>query len=269
MELREDAPFEGNGWLGGRPAELLIPLTLTTPAPRPLPVTAPPGTTHRPGSSPVICAQITGNPARFDGIIAHLPCFAADLEERALPADITLASYTEHPGRYGRGAALEAAEDVFATDTTAAIAQIAMTTTAGIPGQALAAASMATIAAAFGPALGVGYRALTRCLEQGSGPLDRAIREQACRLADPSGGFRAVRAVPSGDAVADAWGRRDAALTAYHEVLSVQRDPGTVLRTLLHEHHMRALGLDPDYERQTGRYARAAALQRLALAGQG
>jgi hypothetical protein len=41
----------------------------------------------------------------------------------------------------------------------------------------------------------------------------------------------------------------------------------TVLRTLLHEHHMRALGIDPDLERQTGRHARAAALRRLALDG--
>ncbi len=40
-----------------------------------------------------------------------------------------------------------------------------------------------------------------------------------------------------------------------------------LLRTLLHEHHMRALGLDPALERQTGRLARAAALRCLALAG--
>jgi class I lanthipeptide synthase len=40
-----------------------------------------------------------------------------------------------------------------------------------------------------------------------------------------------------------------------------------VLRTLLHEHHMRALGLDPQFEQLTGRLARAAARQRLALGG--
>lgn len=316
-ELREDAPPEGSGWLSGRPAELLIPLTLTTPAPRTVPVTAPPGRTHRPGSSPVICARITGNPARFVDIIGYLPelmtrldaligrwwlrrhrdmiqpsspqhvavlirlrnpadfaavaaelaDFAAGLEARALPADLALLSYTEHPGRYGHGEAMTAAEDVFAADTTAAIAQIAMTAMAGISGQALAAASMATIAAAFAPIPEAGYRALTKCLEQGSGPLDRTTRDEACRLADPSGSFRAVRALPGGDAVAASWDRRDTALAAYHEALSAQRDPGTVLRTLLHEHQMRALGLDPDYERQTGRHARAAALQRLALEG--
>ena len=76
-----------------------------------------------------------------------------------------------------------------------------------------------------------------------------------------------LRALPGGDTVAEAWGRRDAALAGYYEELSAQRDPGTVLRTLLHEHHMRALGLDPDFERQTGRLARAAALRQVALAG--
>jgi thiopeptide-type bacteriocin biosynthesis protein len=317
LELREDAPPEGDGWLG-RPAELLIPLTLTAPAQRPLPVTTPPGRLHRPGASPVICATITGSPARFDDIITgHLPAlagrldgiterwwlrrhrdlirpaapqhiaivirlrdpgdfaqasaglaeFAADLEARGLPGHLTLATYAEHPGRYGHGEAMDAAEDVFAADTTAAIAQLTMAMAGAASGQALAAASMAALAAAFAPALATGYQALTLCLEQGSGPLDRPVRDQAGRLADPAGSYAALRALPGGEATAAAWSSRDAALAAYYETLSAQRDAGTVLRTLLHEHHMRAVGLDPDFERQTGRYARAAALRRLALAG--
>jgi lantibiotic biosynthesis protein len=40
-----------------------------------------------------------------------------------------------------------------------------------------------------------------------------------------------------------------------------------VLRILLHEHHIRARGLDPAFEKQTGQLARAAALRHLALAG--
>jgi hypothetical protein len=126
---------------------------------------------------------------------------------------------------------------------------------------------MTRIAAAFSPDPAAGYQALVRCLDQGSGPLDRFHRDLACSLADPADGLAALRALPGGDAVAEAWGRRDAALAAYHAQLLVQRDPGTVLRTLLHEHHMRALGLDPALEKETGRLARAAALRRLAMAG--
>ena len=317
LELREDAPAESQGWLG-RPAELLIPLTLVTPpSRRPPPVTARPGTTHWPGTAGVLCARLAGNPARFDDIIArHLPAamdrlddiaerwwlrrhrdmtrpeaaqhiavlirlrnpggfteaaaelagLAASLEARGLPCQLTLAPYHEHPGRYGQGNVIPAAERVFAADTATAVAQLAMTTSAGVPGQALAAASMARIAAAFAPGPAAGYQALTRCLDKGTGPLDRALRAQACDLADPAGDFLALRALPCGGTVAAAWERREGELAGYYRALSAQRDPGTVLRTLLHEHHMRALGMDPDLERQTGRLARAAAQRQIARA---
>jgi thiopeptide-type bacteriocin biosynthesis protein len=314
IEIREDTPAGGNGWLG-RPAELLIPLTLASPEPRPLPAMAPPSATCHPGRSALVRASITGNPARFDDIIAfHLPALmarlspvtvrwwvrryrdlihlatpqridvhlrlssparfgeaaaelaalAADLEALGLAGQLAVVSCAEHPARYGHGDAMTAAEEVFAADTTAAVAQIAMAA-AGTPGQALAAASMARIAAAFAPDPASGYQALTRCLEQGSGSLDRLIRDQACQLTDPAGDFRVLHAHPGGGDVAMTWGRRDTALAAYYDALAAQREPATVLRTLLHEHHMRAIGLEPEIERQTGRLARAAAMRQLAL----
>ncbi len=316
VELREDSPVGADDWLG-RPAELLIPLTLASAPRRPLPVTTPPGGVHRPGTGLVVCARITGNPARFDELIAvHLPrlagClhpvvtrwwvrryrdmihpempqhiavhlrltgpdgfgliaaefarFAADLEARGLPATLSFVPYYEQPGRYGTGRALAAAEEVWAADTAAAVAQL-VTAADGVPGQALAAASMARIAAAFAPNPATGCRALIRCLDQGSGPLDRDLRDLACDLADPVGGLRALATLPGGDRVAQTWASRDAALAAYHEQLSAQRDPATALRTLLHEHHMRAVGLDPTFEKRTGRLARAAALRRLGRGG--
>jgi hypothetical protein len=57
------------------------------------------------------------------------------------------------------------------------------------------------------------------------------------------------------------------ALAAYHQVLSADRDPAALLVILLHEHHVRALGLEPRFEKVTRRLARAAAMRRLALAG--
>ena len=316
VELREDHPASADGWIG-RPAELLIPLTLVAPPARTLPVTTRPGEVHRPGASAVLRAQIAGSPVRFDDIIsAHLPALgrsltglaerwwmrryrdraypgspehleiclrlasplefpavaatlaglAARLEAAGLPDQLTFAPYYEQPGRYGHGEAMAAAEKVFAADTTAAAAQIIMASAAGIPAQALAAASMAQLAAAFAPDPVSGYRALARCLGRGGGPLDRALRDHACRLADPAADFGPLRALPGGDAVAAAWEQRDVALAAYRQALAGQRDPGTMLPTLLHEHHMRVIGLDPDAEKQTSRLARAAAQQRLTLA---
>jgi lantibiotic biosynthesis protein len=204
------------------------------------------------------------DPGEFGAVARELAGLAEELTAAGLPSDLSLASYAEHPGRYGEGPAMAAAEEVFAADTLAAIAQVAAAAS-GTAGQALAAASMAAIAAAFATDPQTGYRALTRCLDQGAGPLDRGVREDACRLADPSDGRAALRALPGGQDVAEAWRSRDQALAAYYEALASQREPGIALRTLLHEHHMRALGIDPGLERQTGRHARAAALRRLAL----
>jgi thiopeptide-type bacteriocin biosynthesis protein len=205
------------------------------------------------------------DPGEFGAVARELAGLAEELAAAGLPSDLSLASYAEHPGRYGEGPAMVAAEEVFAADTLAAIAQLTAARASGTAGQALAAASMAAVAAAFAAGRQAGYRALTRCLDQGAGALDRGVREDACRLADPADGHAALRALPGGQDVADAWRNRDQALAAYYEALAAQRDPGTALRTLLHEHHMRALGIDPDLERQTGRHARAAALRRLAL----
>jgi lantibiotic biosynthesis protein len=321
IELHEDGPPDGQGWIG-RPAELLIPMTTITPPARPLPASGVPGVVLRPGDSPVVHAQLVGNPARFDEIItAHLPrlvdelhgldgpvtswwirrhrdmirpdadqhlavflrltspehygpisakmaAFAAELENRGLPGQLTLASAPQHTARYGDGPALAAAEQVFAADTTAAIAQLAAAGASGIPAQALAAASMAHLAASFAPNPQAGYRSLLGCLRQEHGPLDRTLRDHAIALANLDQEYHAVRALPGGEAVASAWSARDTALSTYHHALVHQgRDPGTVLRTLLHEHHMRAVGVDPEFEKETGRLVRAAALRSLALAG--
>ncbi len=318
LEVREDGPADGHGWLG-RPAELTIPMTLTTPTARRLPVTAPPGPTHRPGDSAVVHARLIGNPARFDELLAgHLPTlgatltglgvvrwwmgrhrdvirldadqyvsvffrledpaaygvvavrlaeFAAGLHSRGLPSELALAAYHEHPARYGDGPALAAAEQVFAADTTAAITQLRLAEQAGISGQALAAASMAHLAAGFAADPAAGYRALLACLKRHTEPADRILSDLARDLVDPCGEFRRLRALPGGGDVAAAWQARHTALRAYHDSLLPQRDPAGVLRTLLHEHHVRAVGVDPQFERKTGHLARAAAMRCLAPAG--
>ncbi len=317
IEVQEDGPPDAQGWIG-RPAELLIPLTLIRPPARPLPETAAPGALLRPGDSTLVHAQLVGNPARFDEIFtvymprlvdalhglvgpwwirrhrdmilpetdqhlamflrlnspehyghvaAAVAAFAADLEARGLPCQLTLATYPQHPARYGDGDALAAAESAFAADTVCAAAQITVAHTSGVPAQALAAASMAHLGASFAPDPLTGYRALVGCLRQEHGAQDRTLRDQTLGLADPDGDYHAVRALRGGEAVARAWSARATALTTYHQALAPQRDPRTVLRTLLHEHHVRAVGVDPTIERETGRLARAAALRRLALMG--
>lgn len=211
-----------------------------------------------------LCARLTR--ANHYGTVAEqLAQWGDNLQARGLLSRMAIVSYQEQPGRYGKDTALRVAERVFATDTTAAIAQIAMAKATSIPAQALAAASMTALSAAFAPDPATGCRLLRDSIKQETGPLDRHLRETTLRLADPSNQYRELASTPVGAAVAQAWLIRDDALARYHRVLATQRDPSTVLRSLLHDHHVRALGVDPEFEATTNRLARSCALRRLAL----
>lgn len=206
------------------------------------------------------------DPAAYGAVTARLGQFAASLAARSLPAELTLAPHYQHPARYGDGPTIDDAERVFATDTAAAISQLRTADQAGTSAQALAAASMAQLAAAFAPDPRTGYRALLSCLQAVTAPADRALTNLARHLADPTDEHRSLRSLPGGDEVAESWNARDAALRAYHDSLSRQRNPADVLRTLLHEHHVRAVGVDPEFERKSNHAARAAAMRCLAKA---
>ncbi|PRX01135.1 UNVERIFIED_ORG: thiopeptide-type bacteriocin biosynthesis protein [Actinomadura viridilutea] len=202
--------------------------------------------------------------SQYGPVAARLAAFAQHLQARGLLAQLVLAPTAEQSGRYGHGPALEAAEEVFTADTAAAIAQITMVQAAGVAAQAVAAASMTHLAASFAPDTATGYRTLVRCAKQRLGPVAPDVRDITFRLADPADDFAAVRALPCGDAVATAWQNRARALATYHHLLAQQRNPEDLLTTLLHGHHVRALGLDPEHEATTIRLARAAALRNLA-----
>jgi hypothetical protein len=97
-------------------------------------------------------------------------------------------------------------------------------------------------------------------LSQGKGHLDRTMRSQVLELASAEGAS-AVTSLPGGSQVAEAWQARAAALNDYRSTLARERDPLTVARSLLHQHHVRALGVSPTAEATTMRLVRAAALQ--------
>ncbi|WP_051385918.1 lantibiotic dehydratase [Actinokineospora inagensis] len=109
------------------------------------------------------------DPGQFSVVTTRVAEFASELERNGLPGQLTLTSTPQHPARYGDGPAATAAERVFAADTAAALAQIASARDSDIPAQALAAVSMADMAAYFAADRQVGYRSLLRCLPQASG----------------------------------------------------------------------------------------------------
>jgi thiopeptide-type bacteriocin biosynthesis protein len=203
-------------------------------------------------------------PQDYGAAAKLLADWAAELSALGLVAHLSLGTYQPQNGRYGYGTAA-VMEDVFAADSTAALAEITMATRTDIPMQAIAAASMADLAACFATDPEVGCRWLIDLLPREQGRLEQSLRDAALLVADTAGNGGVLSAHPGAEAVAAAWDRRQVTLATYRQQLAEERDPATVLRSLLHDHHVRAVGVDPDSERVVNRLARAAALRQIAL----
>lgn len=198
---------------------------------------------------------------RHNAVASRLAEFAGRLHCDGLLADLTLAGYQPQAGRYGP--ALDAYEQVASADSAAALAQITMAAQAGIPLEALTAASMTRIATALAPDPRAGCQWLADRLPRSGPSTDRPVRDLAINLTMTDAGDLLWR-YPGAAAMAEAWQARDQAITAYRDALAPSREPVTVLRSLLHEQHVRAMGVGPDMEDRTSRLARAAALRGLA-----
>ncbi|MHC3474885.1 lantibiotic dehydratase [Streptomyces sp. 7R007] len=192
--------------------------------------------------------------------------WAAELRDCGLLAHLQLATYQPETGRYGHGEVMDAAHEVFAADSAAALAQITLVLRTGLPPEAVTAAGLVDLAASYAPSPDTGMRWLINHLPHEQGKLDQIVRDIGLRLADPADDWAALRAMPDGETVTRAWERRRTALTDYHTHLARQRDPYSVVRSLLHMHHVRTIGVDPDRERVGHRLARASALAQSARA---
>jgi thiopeptide-type bacteriocin biosynthesis protein len=174
--------------------------------------------------------------ARYGPATRALGRWATALHKRGVLRDFTLNTYRPETGRFGSGAALRAAETVFAADSALVVAQLRT----GLNAQALVAASYVDLAAGFLGAAGRTW--LVEHVDHGGGPaLDRTVLDQAQQPVD----------VP-----VDLVERRRRALGAYWSQLDDRNVNGT-LADLLHLHHTRMIGIDPGSERVCLRLARA------------
>ncbi|MEV0399117.1 lantibiotic dehydratase [Actinoallomurus sp. NPDC050550] len=259
-----------SGWIGGRPAELLLTLTHTQPRRPPRAVRPASTLHHRPGHSPWLDARLYG---RSDDILACLAgqsdealpagwwflrypdpaphlrlriplrtatftdaaqClarWAERLHDDGLLADYTLNTYRPET-RHGTGPTLAAAEAVFAADSRAALRRLSGDR------HAATAAGMIAIAEAF---TGAGLRWLVEHVPRRSGP-----RLQPAQLA-------LARASYGDDGLSGA-------LVTYRSLADRDGlDTDQVLADLLHLHHARMIGVDTASERHCLRLARAIA----------
>ncbi|MEV7458279.1 thiopeptide-type bacteriocin biosynthesis protein [Streptomyces rubiginosohelvolus] len=178
-----------------------------------------------------------------------------------LASGLALAPYQPQTGRFGHGPAMDAAHQAFAADSAAALAQIQLAerTDAFAP-QALAAASALHLVTPLAPDTAAAEEWLVGNLLQGTGRLDRTLRGWVLELTGPNGAS-ALASLPGGPQVTEPWRARADAVDFYRTALVGERNPLDVARSLLHQHHVRALGVDPRTEETTIRLVRTAALQ--------
>ncbi|MEV4615253.1 lantibiotic dehydratase [Kitasatospora sp. NPDC049258] len=190
--------------------------------------------------------------------------WAQQLRNGGLASDLAFDTYTPETGRYGTGQALDAAEEVFAADSRLVVAQLRRLSPDIIHPSALVALNMLHITDAFlGPANATSWLAVRPVAPAVA---DRAVADQVIPLVR----LRSHTQLPGwAGEIAAAWQDRGRALAAYRQALSDSPDTDTVLESLLHMHHNRAIGFDPDGERVCRHLARQAARARqAATAGQ-
>ncbi|MDV9172218.1 lantibiotic dehydratase [Streptomyces sp. W16] len=201
------------------------------------------------------------NPDSFGTTAQYVGAWAAALRDDGLIRRIQWDTDEPETGRYGTGDTLAAAEHAFAADASAAIAQLML----GLPPRlqsAVTAASFVDIAAAFTDSPAARNHWLTEHLLKGEGEMpSRDLQTLAIQLTTPDNDFAALRALPGGEHVVVAWAHRRRALKTYRTTLADHgAEPTAVLPSLLHMHHNRAAGIDPDSEAICRRLARTAAL---------
>ncbi|WP_328465856.1 lantibiotic dehydratase [Streptomyces sp. NBC_00448] len=201
-------------------------------------------------------------PGAHGQVLEAFNAWAAELFRLGLSSGFALVPYQPQTGRWGYDEAMNAAQRLFTEDSTAVLAQLAFTDRNRLAPQALAAAGALHLASRLAPCPDDGFQRLVDTLPRAVGPLDRNLRDQALHLADSYAAGN-LDDLPCGSQVVAAWQSRAHAAEAYRDALAAQRDPFTAARSLIHQHHLRALNTDPMSEAVTVRLVRAAALRNL------
>lgn len=170
---------------------------------------------------------------------------------------LALDTYWPEIGRYGDGPALDAVEDVFVADSATVAAMLRHLPFVDAELVPLVVANMVGIVFGFFGDPGDGMEWLASRGVASAPAVDREIADRAVQLAvEPA----ALSGIPGwADDVDPAWQSRADALIAYRKTLPPEVDLDAVLESLLHMHHNRAVGIDPDHERACRRLARQSA----------
>lgn len=189
--------------------------------------------------------------------VAAVGVWLEELRTAGVASQTALCTYLPEVGRYGSEAAMRAAEKVFATDSVVVSATLRTLADDRIAPVALAAVNMVAIAEAF---LGGRVSAADWFIGRPSpsvSPPPREITRQVISWAITDAARWAASWPPE---LATAWHARADALASYRLQLPPSLAAEDVLESLLHMHHNRAVGINPQSEQTARRLARQAFL---------
>ncbi|WP_181801457.1 lantibiotic dehydratase [Streptomyces shenzhenensis] len=199
--------------------------------------------------------RLTCAPGTLGSSIERIGEWSQRLRDSGLIRHTSLETYHPETARFGGPAALDAAEEYFAADSAAALAQLVAQVRNGAPdARALTAASMVDIVTSL---LGDDVTAMRWLIQHTRTDLaapPRTVYRQAVDL---------VSTGPLGldKQLLMAWSSRRKALAAYaHALTDAAVNPQDLLPDLLHLHHVRMRGPGLPEERTHLHLARAAAL---------
>jgi thiopeptide-type bacteriocin biosynthesis protein len=200
-------------------------------------------------------ATAPGDYGRYADVVGE---WAQQMRNKRLHRRLVLDTYAPETGRYGHGPSLQAAETVFAADSSL-VAKVLLLQPVMEVDFGLVVANMVGI-----------VNGLLRRILRGDGlageqptsdapALERAVTERAIRIAsDPT-------QIPGWETgIEAAWRQRAEALAVYRKTLPPETNVAAVLESLMHMHHNRAVGINPKGERTCRRLVRQAARSQIA-----
>ncbi|NBE99050.1 lantibiotic dehydratase [Nonomuraea sp. KC401] len=193
---------------------------------------------------------------------AEVTAWSERVRQAGLTSRVQWDTYFPETARFGGPSTMDAAEAYFAADSATVVTQLtAIIARKGPHLHALTAASLLDIASAFLGDHVTAMRWLFSHAQADASAPDRAIYDQAVRLARP-GDHGALAACLEGEQIVSWWARRRKALASYRRALEEAGTipPAAVLPDLLHLHHVSMAGTSPASERACLHLARAAAL---------
>jgi thiopeptide-type bacteriocin biosynthesis protein len=205
---------------------------------------------------PHLRLRFHGSPERLNGLLLpRLHDWAAAVCDAGFARRLVLDTYEPEVARYGGDAAIRHAEEVFAADSDAVLAQLAAG--ADLPPELLAAAGYVHIAQSF---LGPEW---TRWVGQWFTDTEhhrvfQEHRRQATLVVGCDGDWSALWALAGGSRADETWRRRAAAVATYAATVGelaaagrLTTTPDAILTGLFHMHHNRLIGADRTSEDRT------------------